>query len=68
MENAPELEKKLGMIFNYEIGPYHYITRATAELKNSRILRVERYSPVLQAGRQTGLPGQYQADNGAGGW
>ncbi len=23
MENAPELEKNLGMIFNYEIGPYH---------------------------------------------
>ena len=28
MENAPELEKNIGMIFSYQIGPYHYITRA----------------------------------------
>ena len=33
MENAPELEKNLGMIFNYEIGPYHYITRADSGIE-----------------------------------
>lgn len=26
--NGPELEAKVGMIFSYQIGPYHYITRA----------------------------------------
>ena len=30
MENAPELEKNIGMIFSYQIGPYHYITRANS--------------------------------------
>ena len=33
LENAPELEKNLGMIFNYEIGPYHYITRADSGIE-----------------------------------
>jgi TRAP transporter TAXI family solute receptor len=33
MDNAPELEKNLGMIFNYEIGPYHYITRADSGIE-----------------------------------
>ena len=33
MENAPELEKNLGMLFNYEIGPYHYITRADSGIE-----------------------------------
>jgi TRAP transporter TAXI family solute receptor len=28
MEAAPELEKNVGMIFAYQMGPYHYITRA----------------------------------------
>lgn len=26
--NGPELEAKVGMIFSYQIGPYHYVTRA----------------------------------------
>ena len=33
LENAPELEKNLGMIFSYEIGPYHYITRADSGIE-----------------------------------
>ncbi len=33
MENAPELEKNIGMIFSYQIGPYHYITRADSGIE-----------------------------------
>ena len=33
MENAPELEKNLGVIFCYEIGPYHYVTRADSGIE-----------------------------------
>ena len=33
MENAPELEKKVGMIFSYQIGPYHYVTRADSGIE-----------------------------------
>ena len=33
MENAPDLEKNIGMIFSYEIGPYHYITRADSGIE-----------------------------------
>ncbi|MCV2893206.1 TAXI family TRAP transporter solute-binding subunit [Lentibacter sp. XHP0401] len=28
MAAAPELEKGVGMIFSYQMGPYHYVTRA----------------------------------------
>ncbi len=28
MENAPALEDNLGMIFSYEMGPYHYVVNA----------------------------------------
>lgn len=43
MAAAPELEKKVGMIFSYQIGPYHYVTRADsgieslAELKGRKV-------------------------------
>ena len=33
IKNAPELEKKVGMIFSYQIGPYHYITRADSGIE-----------------------------------
>lgn len=33
MEAAPELEKKVGMIFSYQIGPYHYVTRADSGIE-----------------------------------
>ncbi len=33
MENAPELEKQVGMIFSYQIGPYHYVTRADSGIE-----------------------------------
>ncbi len=41
--NGPELEAKVGMIFSYQIGPYHYITRADsgietlADLKGKKV-------------------------------
>lgn len=43
MESAPELEKRVGMIFAYQLGPYHYVTRADsgieklADLKGKKI-------------------------------
>lgn len=33
MEAAPDLEKKVGMIFSYQIGPYHYVTRADSGIE-----------------------------------
>jgi TRAP transporter TAXI family solute receptor len=33
MEDAPELEKNIGMIFSYQVGPYHYITRADSGIE-----------------------------------
>lgn len=41
--NGPELEAKVGMIFSYQIGPYHYVTRADsgietlADLKGKKV-------------------------------
>ncbi len=41
--NGPELEKNIGMIFSYQIGPYHYVTRADsgietlADLKGKKV-------------------------------
>lgn len=33
MEKAPELEKGVGMIFSYQMGPYHYVTRADSGIE-----------------------------------
>ncbi len=41
--NGPELEANVGMIFSYQIGPYHYVTRADsgietlADLKGKKV-------------------------------
>jgi TRAP transporter TAXI family solute receptor len=32
-KNGPELEKNIGMIFSYQIGPYHYVVRADSGIK-----------------------------------
>jgi TRAP transporter TAXI family solute receptor len=32
-KNGPELEKNIGMIFSYQMGPYHYVTRASSGIK-----------------------------------
>lgn len=34
MEAAPELEKNIGMIFSYQIGPYHYIVDADSGIES----------------------------------
>lgn len=34
MANAPELEKNLGMIFSYEMGPYHYVVNADSGINS----------------------------------
>ncbi len=33
MENASDLEQQVGMIFSYQIGPYHYVTRADSGIE-----------------------------------
>lgn len=39
MKNAPELEKNIGMIFSYQIGPYHYVTRADSGIETLEDLK-----------------------------
>lgn len=39
MANAPELEKKVGMIFSYQMGPYHYVTRADSGIEKLEDLK-----------------------------
>jgi len=34
MENAPQLEDNLGMIFSYEMGPYHYVVNADSGINS----------------------------------
>jgi len=36
---GPELEKNIGMIFSYQIGPYHYVTRADSGIESLDDLR-----------------------------
>jgi hypothetical protein len=42
MAEAPDLEKNVGMIFAYQIGPYHYITRADSGIESLADLRGKR--------------------------
>lgn len=37
--NGPELEANVGMIFSYQIGPYHYVTRADSGIETLEDLR-----------------------------
>ncbi|AHD03567.1 TAXI family TRAP transporter solute-binding subunit [Leisingera methylohalidivorans] len=39
MAAAPELEKSVGMIFSYQMGPYHYITRADSGIETLEDIR-----------------------------
>jgi TRAP transporter TAXI family solute receptor len=34
MANAPQLEDNLGMIFSYEIGPYHYVVNGDSDIQS----------------------------------
>jgi uncharacterized protein len=42
MPNAPELEQEIGMIFSYQIGPYHYVARADSGIETLDDLRGKR--------------------------
>ncbi|MFT7595305.1 MAG: TRAP transporter TAXI family solute receptor [Paracoccaceae bacterium] len=37
--NGPELEAEVGMIFSYQIGPYHYVTRADSGIETLEDMR-----------------------------
>ena len=37
--NGQELEKKVGMIFSYQMGPYHYVTRADSGINSLEDLK-----------------------------
>jgi len=37
--NGPDLEANVGMIFSYQIGPYHYVTRADSGINSLEDLR-----------------------------
>lgn len=37
--NGPEIEAQVGMIFSYQIGPYHYVTRADSGIETLEDLR-----------------------------
>ncbi|MEY8837609.1 TAXI family TRAP transporter solute-binding subunit, partial [Cribrihabitans sp. XS_ASV171] len=39
MEQAPELEKNVGMIFAYQMGPYHYVTTADSGIETLEDLK-----------------------------
>ncbi|SEO38945.1 hypothetical protein SAMN04490248_104210 [Salinihabitans flavidus] len=41
-DNGAELEKNVGMIFSYQIGPYHYVTRADSGIETLADLEGKR--------------------------
>ncbi len=53
--NGPELEKKVGMIFSYQMGPYHYITRADSGIESLADLRGKKVFAGPPGGAQRGL-------------
>lgn len=52
---GPELEKKVGMIFSYQIGPYHYITRADSGIESLNDLRGKKIFAGPPGGAATGV-------------
>ena len=55
MEQAPELEKNVGMIFSYQIGPYHYVTRADSGIETLEDLRGKKVFVGPPGGAATGV-------------
>lgn len=41
-ENGAELEQNVGMIFSYQIGPYHYVTRGDSDIETLADLKGKR--------------------------
>ena len=53
--NGPELEEKVGMIFSYQIGPYHYVTRADSGIESLNDLRGKKIFAGPPGGAATGV-------------
>lgn len=53
--NGPELESKVGMIFSYQIGPYHYVTRADSGITSLNDLRGKKIFAGPPGGAATGV-------------
>lgn len=55
MADAPELEQKVGMIFSYQIGPYHYVTRADSGVETLADLKGKKVFVGPPGGAATGV-------------
>lgn len=55
MTDASDLEQKIGMIFSYQIGPYHYITRADSGIESLNDLRGKKVFAGPPGGAATGV-------------
>ena len=53
--NGQELEKKVGMIFSYQIGPYHYVTRADSGITSLDDLRGKKIFVGPPGGAASGV-------------
>jgi TRAP transporter TAXI family solute receptor len=53
--NGPDLEANVGMIFSYQIGPYHYVTRADSGIMTLDDLRGKKVFAGPPGGAATGV-------------
>ena len=53
--NGPELEANVGMIFSYQIGPYHYVTRADSGIETLEDMRGKKVFVGPPGGAATGV-------------
>ena len=53
--NGPDLEKNVGMIFSYQIGPYHYVTKANSGIESLNDLRGKKVFAGPPGGAATGV-------------
>lgn len=55
MPDASDLEQKVGMIFSYQIGPYHYVTRADSGIETLNDLKGKKVFVGPPGGAATGV-------------
>lgn len=55
MDAAPEMEKEIGMIFSYQIGPYHYVTAADSGIETLDDLKGRTVFAGPPGGAATGV-------------